>query len=190
MFSSIRLYWLKGAQMVLGFVVIGLEHPRLNYDNQYNTADAILLTITLSATLVTTVILMDAFKHTIRKVFGETSWFQLELRFTGLVFLALAYSSWIVFLRAIGEHRNPAPRITVSVLGSVLSVLYLINWWQLFRERHIARDELEPDLMTVKVGNDSGCQLAANLATRPLIADEFSSTGRKSGEIPSTHGKN
>ncbi|XP_053681711.1 uncharacterized protein LOC128732479 [Sabethes cyaneus] len=185
MSESTRIHWnnlfrspkqrLMLAQMITGIIIIGLEHPRPLYRSNVTVADFILFFLALSATLGTLVRLADVLQenHPIRKVFGATLWFRMELRFTGLAAAVLHCFAWAVLLAAIGALRYPVLSIIGSVFGFIASVLYLIDWWQLFQERPVPRGEIgieEGQQSPMDTGDHvEGKYLAVNLASVPLV---------------------
>ncbi|XP_053682020.1 uncharacterized protein LOC128732725 [Sabethes cyaneus] len=183
--ESIRVHWknllrsrkqqLMLAQVITGIIIIGLEHPRPLYRNNVTVADFILFFLALSATLGTLVRLADVLQesHPIKKVFGASLWFRMELRFTALAAAVLHCSAWAVLLAAIGSLWYPVLSIIGSVFGFIASVLYLIDWWQLFQQRPTPRGEIgieagpQPPIETAD--HVEGKYLAVNLASVPLV---------------------
>ncbi|XP_053681793.1 uncharacterized protein LOC128732543 [Sabethes cyaneus] len=177
MFESARQYWnvlrspenrLRVAQVVIGIIVLGVEFPKPLYYSDVSMADYILFFFTFNATLLTLVRLIDTIRadHPIEKVFGEELWFRTELRFTGLMTLALCFSAWAVFLVAIAVIYFPAQNIVGGVFGFALSGLYLVDWWQLFQKRRSARADTGADDAELAVGRADdvkGSFLAVNL---------------------------
>ncbi|XP_055524563.1 uncharacterized protein LOC129718149 [Wyeomyia smithii] len=159
------------AQVVTGVVILGVDFPRPIYRHSSSVADFFLFFVALTATLLSVVRLVDELQldHPIRKVFGAALWFQSELRFTGLAAVILHCSAWAVLLATIGYVWYPALSIIGIIFGWAASILYLINWWWLFRERHVVRGDNGEETVETADNVEEGKYLAVNLASVPLV---------------------
>ncbi|XP_055525157.1 uncharacterized protein LOC129718413 [Wyeomyia smithii] len=155
------------AQVITGLVIIGVEFPRPIIWHTATVADFFQFFIALTATLLSGVRLADELQqdHPIRKVFGAALWFQSELRFTGLAAVMFHCSAWAVLLATFGYVWYPALSIIGIIFGLAASILYLINWWGLFQERHVVRGEIGGE--TVKNADNVG--EGKYLASVPLV---------------------
>ncbi|XP_053681794.1 uncharacterized protein LOC128732545 [Sabethes cyaneus] len=156
---------LKLAQVIIGINLVGLEVFRIVYRvRPCLPTDFHLAFVTFSATFVTVVRLVNAVKenHPIEKAFGRDLWFRLQLRSAGIAALALYCSSWTSLLTVFGLFLHPQLLIVSTVFGFVLTTLYLIDWWQLFRKRPSAIAETgDAESATEQTDNVKGSFLAS-----------------------------
>ncbi|XP_055525158.1 uncharacterized protein LOC129718414 [Wyeomyia smithii] len=159
------------AQVMSGVVILGVDFPRPIYWHSSSVADFFLFFVALTATLLSVVRLADELQrgHPIRKIFGAAMWFRSELRFTGWAAVVLHFSAWAVLLAAIASVWYLVLSIIGSVFGFAASILYLIDWWGLFRERHVVREKIGGKTVETADYVEKGKYLAVNLASVPLV---------------------
>ncbi|XP_058443125.1 uncharacterized protein LOC131425327 [Malaya genurostris] len=129
---------LKVTQVVLGIIIIGLEHPRPR--SPYTEADYILFFVAFYGTLATLVFLINALQktHYVEKTFGSKFWSGFELRYTGIVGIVFQILACWVLIRALNFWWVPELNVVGSVFAFLVSIAYLVDWWRLFSEQQHA----------------------------------------------------
>ncbi|XP_053681556.1 uncharacterized protein LOC128732336 [Sabethes cyaneus] len=139
---------LKLAQVVVGIIILGLEHPRPNNA----TPDYILFFATLNATIVTVVVLVDLLstKQPPANDLGAKLWARVELRYAGFFALVLHCLAYWVLIGAINLYTVPVVKILSSVFAFVASGLYLADFWRLWRLNFGGAGGIAPEQLVVE----------------------------------------
>ncbi|XP_058444131.1 uncharacterized protein LOC131425891 [Malaya genurostris] len=132
---------LKVTQVVLGIIIIGLEHPRPL--SNYTDTDYVLFFVAIYATLATLVILIDALQksHYAEKSFGSKFWFRIELRYTGIVGIVFQILACWVLINALHFWQVPVLNVVGSGFAFLVSIVYLVDWWRLFSGNSIPAED-------------------------------------------------
>ncbi|XP_062542897.1 uncharacterized protein LOC134210696 [Armigeres subalbatus] len=137
---------LKAVQVLIGLLILALIRPKNRCGFLYNhqgLPEYVLILLTYLVTIVTLILLVDSFVkgQPIRRVFTLDLWSRLELWFTGLAALVLHIVSYFILALNLNCNNPSSMNVTGITFGLIVSGLYLADWWRIFSDRKIPKQD-------------------------------------------------